>query len=157
MKSMTERNRKMHPRQRQTRNSGFTLIELMLVLVILATLAAIVLPKFTGRSEDARITAAQTQISQIEVALDAFEIEVGRFPTTAEGLRALVVQPTTQAEGWNAPYLRRGVPADPWGQEYQYRYPGTYNTYGYDLWSNGPDGQLGSDDDITNWLEDLRY
>lgn len=136
---------------------GFTLIELMLVLVILATLAAVVLPKFTGRSQQAKITAAQTQISQIEVALDAFEIDVGRYPSTAEGLRALMVKPTTDADGWQQPYLRRAVPPDPWGEEYQYRYPGTYNQDGYDLYSTGPDRKLGGGDDIANWTEDVGY
>jgi general secretion pathway protein G len=155
MKSIPEDNRKrVHRRQRHTRTAGFTLIELMLVLVILATLAAVVLPKFTGRSEQAKITAAQTQISQIEVALDAFEIDLGRFPSTAEGLRALVVKPSTDSDGWQQPYLRRDVPNDPWGQEYQYRYPGTHNQEGYDLYSTGPDKKLGGDDDITNWTEE---
>jgi general secretion pathway protein G len=132
------------------------LIELMLVLVILATLSAIVLPRLTGRSKEARITAAATQIAQIEAALDAFEIDLGRYPTTSEGLRALTHKPTTDSDGWTQPYLRRDVPRDPWGNEYQYRYPGTYNQHGYDLYSFGPDGKLGGGDDITNWSEDRR-
>jgi general secretion pathway protein G len=85
-------------------------------------LALIVTPKFTRRSEQARITAARTQISQFEVALDAFEIDIGRYPTTAEGLWALVEKPASQSEGWLQPYLKRDVPLDPWGNEYTYRY-----------------------------------
>ncbi len=158
MKPIAENNKKRpYRRSRNMQTGGFTLIELMLVLVILATLAAVVLPKFTGRSQQAKITAAQTQISQIEVALDAFEIDVGRYPSTAEGLRVLMVKPTTDYDGWQQPYLRREVPNDPWGEEYQYRYPGTYNQDGYDLYSTGPDRKLGGDDDITNWSEDTNY
>jgi len=143
-------------RRRATKVYGFTLIELLLVLVILATLAAVVTPKFTKRSAQARITAAKTQISQFEVALDAFEIDVGRYPTTPEGLRALVEKPTTDADGWLQPYIKRDVPKDPWGNEYVYRYPGQYNEDGYDLYSLGPDRKLGGDDDITNWSEERR-
>jgi general secretion pathway protein G len=135
---------------------GFTLIELLLVLVILATLAAVVTPKFTKRSEQARITAGKTQISQFEVALDAFEIDVGRYPTTPEGLRALVEKPATDSDGWQQPYIKRDVPKDPWGNEYVYRYPGQYNEDGYDLYSLGPDRKLGGDDDITNWSQEKR-
>jgi general secretion pathway protein G len=157
MKSLSG-NKKRHfcRRQRATKVSGFTLIELLLVLVILATLAAVVVPKFARRSEQARITAAKTQISQFEVALDAFEIDVGRYPTTPEGLRALVEKPTTDADGWQQPYIKRDVPKDPWGNEYVYRYPGQYNEYGYDLYSLGPDRKLGGDDDITNWSQERR-
>jgi len=143
-------------RQRATGSQGFTLIELMLVLVILATLAAVVLPKLTGRSKQAKVTAAGTQIAQIEVALDAFEIDLGRYPTTSEGLRALTEKPASDSEGWQQPYLKRDVPKDPWGSEYQYRYPGTYNKEGYDLYSFGPDRKLGGDDDIANWSKDRR-
>ncbi len=135
--------------------AGFTLIELLLVLVILAALAAIVTPKFAKRSEQARVTAAGTQISQFEVALDSFEIDVGRYPTTSEGLDALVRKPSN-AEGWTQSYLKRDVPKDPWGNEYVYRYPGQYNQDGYDLYSFGPDGKQGGGDDIINWSED-RY
>jgi general secretion pathway protein G len=119
-------------------------------------MAAIVLPKFTGRSQQAKITAAKTQIAQMEVALDAFEIDISRYPTTAEGLRALVERPASDATEWQQPYLKRDVPKDPWGNEYVYRYPGQYNENGYDLYSTGPDRKLGGDDDITNWSEEVR-
>lgn len=132
---------------------GFTLIELLLVLVILATLATIIVPKFTKRSEQAKFTAARTDIAALEVALDAFEIDISRFPTTSEGLKALVEKPSN-ADEWKQPYIRRGSPKDPWGNEYIYKQPGQYNEYGYDLSSAGPDGQMGGDDDIKNWTED---
>lgn len=140
-------------RKHGRRTTGFTLIELLLVLVILATLAAIVAPKFTKRSEQARITAARTQISQFEVALDAFEIDVGRYPSTSEGLKALIEKPS-DAEGWQQPYLKRDVPRDPWGNDYVYKQPGQYNEDGYDLYSFGPDRKQGGGDDIVNWTED---
>ncbi len=131
---------------------GFTLIELLLVLVILASLAAVVVPKFTKRSQQARIIAAQADISHIELALDAFEIDCARYPTTEEGIRALIEQPSN-ANGWKMPYIKRGVPKDPWRNPYVYRCPGQHNTSGYDLHSFGPDGQDGGGDDIDNWSE----
>ncbi len=133
--------------------TGFSLIELLLVLVILAVLATVVVPKFTKRSEQARITAAQTDISNMEVALDAFEIDTGRYPTNTEGLSALTEEPSNVI-GWRGPYLKRKSPKDPWGNDYIYRYPGRENQYGYDLSSNGPDGRSGTDDDIVNWSRD---
>ena len=132
------------------RRSGFTLIELLLVLVILATLAAVVVPKFTRRSEQARITAAKTDVANLSVCLDAFEIDTGRYPTTQEGLKALVEQPG-DVKGWAGSYIKRGLPKDPWGNPYVYRQPGQHNTDGYDLYSFGPDGQEGGSDDIDNW------
>jgi len=131
---------------------GFTLIELLLVLVILAVLAAVVVPKFTKRSEQARITAARTDIANIEVTLDAFEVDTGRYPTTSEGLAALIENPA-DLKGWSGPYIKRGVPKDPWGNTYVYTCPGEHNTSGYDLYCHGPDGQDGTDDDIDNWSE----
>ena len=134
-----------HPRR------AFTLIELLLVLVILAVLAAVVVPKFTSRSEQARTTAAKTDISSMETALDAFEVDCGRYPSSEEGLRALVEAPGN-VQNWRGPYLKRGVPNDPWGNPYVYRYPGTNNPSGFDLFSMGPDGREGNDD-LTNWQQ----
>ena len=131
---------------------AFTLIELLLVLVILATLAALVVPKFTRRSEQAKVTGARADIANIEVVLDAFEVDCGRYPTTQEGLGALLNEPTGLA-GWQGPYLKRGMPKDPWGNPYVYRSPGQHNTNGCDLYSMGPDGQDGGSDDIDNWSE----
>jgi len=131
---------------------AFTLIELLLVLVILATLAALVVPKFTKRSEQAKITGARTDIANIETSLDAFEIDCGRYPSTEEGLRALLELPAALA-GWQGPYLKRGVPKDPWGNPYMYRCPGQHNTDGCDLYSFGPDGQEGGGNDIDNWSQ----
>jgi general secretion pathway protein G len=131
---------------------AFTLIELLLVLVILATLAALVVPKFTRRHEQAKVTAARTDIANMELAIDAFEVDCGRFPTTEEGFRALLEQPAS-ALGWQGPYLKRGLPKDPWGNPYVYRCPGQHNANGYDLCSFGADGQEGGGDDIDNWSE----
>jgi general secretion pathway protein G len=133
----------MNRRSRVTYRSAFTLIELLLVLVILAVLAAVVVPKFTNRSEQARITAAKTQISAFKTSLDAFEVDCGRFPTTEEGLRALVEQPAG-VQNWHG-YMKT-VPNDPWGNPYVYRYPGTMDPNGYDVYSMGPDGREGQDD-----------
>jgi len=131
------------------RTAAFSLIELLLVLVILAVLAAVIVPKFTNRSEQARVTAAKTDISMLETALDAYEIDNGGFPSTEEGLGALVQAPGSAAD-WKGPYIKRGAPSDPWGNAYVYRYPGTNNPNSYDLSSLGPDGREGNDD-INNW------
>ena len=131
---------------------AFTLIELLLVMMILATLAVLVVPKFTKRAEQAKITGARTDISNIEVALDSFEVDCGRLPTNEEGLKALVEAPAN-ALNWHGEYLKRGTPKDPWGNPYVYRCPGQHNVNGYDLYSYGPDGQEGSVDDIDNWSE----
>lgn len=140
--------------KKREHKKGFTLIELLLVLVILAVLGAVVVPKFTKRSQQAKETAAKTDIANLEVALDSFEIDTGRYPTTSEGIGALIQSPANVEEDWKGPYLKRGIPKDPWGNEYLYRQPGQYNEYGYDLHSYGPDGVNGTDDDIKNWTED---
>lgn len=143
-------NRKTMKQLRHAR--GFTLVELLLVLVILAVLAAVVVPKFTKRSEQARIAAATTDVANLGTALDAFEVDTGRYPTSDEGLKALMEAPGN-AKDWKGPYLKRPVLNDPWGNPYIYRSPGSHNASGYDLYSYGPDGQEGGTDDIDNWSQ----
>ncbi len=135
--------------RRRRRSQGFTLVEMLLVLVILATLAAIVIPKFAGRSQQAKITAAQSQISSIELALDSFEVDNGYYPKS--GALSELTDAPANATNWKGPYLKKGVPPDPWGNPYAYDYPGKHNPSGYDIVSNGPDGRNGTDDDINNW------
>lgn len=133
---------------------GFTLIEIMLVVIIIGVLAAMVVPNITGRSEQARMTAARTDIeSNLTTALDMYHMDTGKFPTTEQGLNALLTEPTAAPvpSQWNGPYLKKKkMPKDPWGHEYVYAAPGTHNPESYDLSSLGPDGSE-SQDDVTNW------
>ncbi len=133
------------------RAPGFTLIEVMLVVVILGILAAVVLPRLVGRTEQARLAAAQQQIESLSIALEAYYLDNGKFPTTADGLPVLRVRPVTAAN-WKGPYLKKDAPPDPWGQPYVYVAPGLHND-DYDLSSPGPDGKEGTPDDITNWTQ----
>ena len=140
-------------RARRAAARGFTLIELLLVLVILTALAAMVVPRFPERLKQAKITAARSDIASIELALDVFETDCGRYPTNEEGLRALL-EPPGNVTDWHGPYLKKGLPKDRWGNPYVYRYPGPHTPTAYDLHSFGPDGQDGGDDDITSWSEE---
>ena len=137
------------PRRRRAR-AGFTLIELLLVLVILGILAAIVVPKFSGRTEQARQSAAETQIATFNTALDSFEVDTGTYPKGKNGLQDLVTEPSN-VKGWRGPYLKNDIPMDPWCNAYIYECPGKHNTSGYDILSMGPDDRSGGDDDITNY------
>ena len=136
---------------------GFTLVEIMLVVIILGVLVAMVVPNLAGRGEQARRSAAKADIeANLATTLDLYEFDNGRYPTTEQGLQALLVQPTSAPvpTSWNGPYLKKKkIPKDPWGNDYVYVCPGVKNVQGYDLSSRGPDGEEG-EDDITNWAED---
>ena len=135
----------------QRAQHAFTLVELLLVLVILGVLAAIVLPKFSGISERSRVTATQTQLSTFKTALDAFEVDMGYYPKGKSGLVDLSQQPR-DTKNWHGPYMQSDVsPKDPWANDYIYECPGRHNPSFYDLYSAGPDGRAGTEDDVCNW------
>jgi len=132
------------------REKGFTLIELLIVMIILGLLAALVAPKLFQKVGSSKQKAAKAQIALFESALDAFRLDVGRYPTTEEGLQALVKNPGLAK--WDGPYLPKGVPKDPWGNDYVYKCPGEHGEY--DLYSLGADGQEGGEGenaDIVSW------
>ncbi len=133
---------------------GFTLLEIMVSITIIAILAGLVVPMVFQHVGDAKRAAAEADIEALGLALDSYALAVGRYPTTDQGLAALVTRPEPVASGWRGPYLKRGVPKDPWGNDYQYTSPGTVNSTSYDLVSYGRDGQaggLGDDADIRSW------
>lgn len=139
------------------KQKGFTLIEILLVVLIIGILAALTVPNFTGQGEKARRSAARADIdANLSTALDMYEMNNGRFPTTEQGLKALVTEPTSSPvpKKWSGPYLKKKrVPKDPWGADYVYICPGSHNPDSYDLSSLGSDGSE-SADDITNWDAD---
>jgi general secretion pathway protein G len=137
-------------RRSRVAREAFTLIELLLVLVILGVLAAVVVPKFTGKTEQARIGGAKASVSNLSTSLNNFEVDCGRFPTTEEGLNALLAAPAS-ATGWHGPYIEATALKDPWEQPFNYVCPGTHNPNSFDLFSSGPDKQSGTQDDIGNW------
>lgn len=145
-----------HPKFYQ-RDNAMTLVEILLVMVIIGLIAAMVLPSIAGRGEEARLATARTDIeANLATALDLYELDNGRYPTTEQGLRALLQSPTAAPEPaqWKGPYLKRKrLPMDPWGNAYVYVAPGRHNLNEYDLVSYGPDG-IESEDDIVNWSED---
>ncbi|NTV29631.1 MAG: type II secretion system major pseudopilin GspG [Candidatus Omnitrophica bacterium] len=135
--------------------NAFTLIEIMLVVIIISVLAAMVVPNLVGRGEQARVSATRADIAgNLATALDLYEVDNGKFPSTEEGLQALSTKPTTAesaTDKWHGPYLKKKqIPLDAWGKEYIYLCPGTHNPESYDLSSLGADG-VASSDDITNW------
>ena len=131
------------PAARADRQAGFTLIELLVVLVIIGLLATLVAPNFIGQSEKAKPKAARVQLENLRNALDMFQLDVGRYPTTEEGLEALRVRPNS-APRWAGPYLRDEIPVDPWSRPYVYRSPGEGGG-NYDIGSYGADGRAGGD------------
>ena len=137
--------------------SGMTLIELTIVMVIIGLLAALVIPQFRGVVDDAKLKTAQSEIQVFEGALQRYSIDVGDYPTSEQGLRALWQDSNLVSGNWRGPYVSKPKFRDPWGNEYIYRYPGNHQGYDYDLYSLGKDGKEGGDPpfnaDITNWIE----
>ncbi|HLP00065.1 MAG TPA: type II secretion system major pseudopilin GspG [Fimbriimonas sp.] len=139
---------KINPSPRRRR--GFTLVELMVVVLIIAVLAALVVPRVQDRLSQAKVGSARSQISRFASVLNQFRVDCDRFPTTEEGLNALLSQPS-DISTWKGPYLELStIPPDPWGFEYTYISPGPYSEDSFSVGTNGPDGQEGTDDDITN-------
>jgi len=126
---------------------GFTLIEIMLVVAIMGILAAMVMPKLTGRTKEAKNAVARSDVKvSIPLALDLYELDIGSFPSTLEHL----LDNKDGKEEWKGPYLK-AEPKDPWSNPYMYKFPAEQSKYGYDLFSNGADEQSGTNDDISNW------
>ena len=135
-------------RNLQGRGAGFTLLELLVVIVIIGLLAAYVGPKYFAQLGKSEVTVARAQIEAFEKSLDTYRLDVGRYPATEEGLNALMTAPPTAAGKWNGPYLKKGVPLDPWGHPYQYRAPGAKGDY--EIVSLGKDGQPGGTGDAAD-------
>ena len=131
---------------------GFTLIELLVVLMILGLLAGLVGPRVMHYLGGAKTNTAQLQIEEFGTGLDLYHLEVGRYPTTEEGLQALAEQPV-DAGNWHGPYLKKkDIPADPWGNRYEYRSPGEFSDYDlYSLGRDNADGGSGEDTDVVSW------
>lgn len=154
MKFQKHPNMKIHMQIRNPKSDirhsrAFTLVEMLLVVTIIGILAALVIPKIAGRSEQARVTAAQADIKGgIKSALDQFDVDNGHYPKSLQDL----LQAPSDARNWHGPYFDPpNIPTDPWGNPYVYVYPGRHNANSYDLYSIGPDGRDGTEDDIGNW------
>jgi general secretion pathway protein G len=140
---------KVENMRRKRSGGGFTLIEILLVVVIIGILAAIVVPRLTGTREDANIAKAKQEMATFRDALARFELDTGKYPTTEQGLISIVVIPSPEPKGWKGPYLvSRSIPKDPWGNDYIYRYPSQTDPKYFDLLTMGADGQEGTADDI---------
>jgi general secretion pathway protein G len=135
---------------------GFTLIEILVVITVIGLLAALVGPRILGRVSEAKSATAKAQLEMLGVALDNYRLDNGSYPTTEQGLTALQEKPSRDPAplNWRGPYLKRTIPADPWGRPYVYRSPGEHDPAGNDLSTLGKDGQPGGegeDADITSW------
>jgi general secretion pathway protein G len=136
---------------------GFTLIELMVVLIILALLATVVVPNVVGKSDQAKVTKAQADVASVEALLDQYYLDMGQYPSTEEGLKALSKAPDGADKKWKGPYAKKPVPLDPWGNAYHYESPGTHSSQRYEVWSLGADNQEGGEgynEDIVSWVKE---
>ena len=145
---------RLSARTRQSRAvSGFTLLEILVVLAIIGLLAGLAITNVDRIFGGAQGSAAKLFVTQtMKTSLTTYRIHIGNYPSTSEGLQALVSPPASKADKWHGPYIEGGkIPLDPWEEPYQYAFPGTRNKDSYDLWSKGPDKQSGTGDDIGNW------
>ncbi len=144
-------NKRVNTEIGSSRQRGFTLMELLVVLAILGLLMSLVGPRVLNQLGGAKTKTTGIQIKDLEQSLEMYKLDVGRFPSTEEGLAALVTKPGN-APGWNGPYLKSDVPVDPWNRDYHYKYPGEHGEL--DIYSYGQDGQAGGegeDSDVGNW------
>ena len=135
------------------RSAGFTLLEIMVVVIVIGVLAATIIPQFMTTTTDAKVSAAKADISQLENAIERFNLHMDRFPTSDEGLKVLVEAPPGDDKKWRGPYIKL-LRDDPWGNPYQYRVPGTHHPTTFDVWSQGADKQDGGEGpntDVGNW------
>lgn len=139
-----------HRRLRQPQREAFTLMEVLLVLVILVILGSLAVGMFSSSQRKAQVNAARSQIGAFETPINMYHLDTNQYPPDLESLRT---PPSTLGDTsrWGGPYLNKDIPLDPWGSPYQYAYPGRYRPEEYDIWSLGPDGIDGTDDDIGNW------
>jgi general secretion pathway protein G len=142
----------MNVSRRSRRRRGFTLMEVLLVLVILVMIGSIAVTALSSAQRKAGMDTARAQIESFEQNLDVYRLALNDYPATSDGLDALINPPASADNRWGGPYLDvNQIPLDPWGNPYQYAYPGQYNTQKPDIWSMGPDRSEGTDDDVTNW------
>lgn len=145
--------RGVHHSESEDNAAGFTLIELLVVIVIIGVLASVVGPRLFGRADQGKISAVHAQIENFSLALDNYQLDTGNYPSSQQGLVALITKPTGRpsAEGWRGPYLKaRALPKDPWGSDYLYISPGKINPSWFDLYSLGKDGQSGGEGDAAD-------
>jgi general secretion pathway protein G len=143
----------MKRRSLQRRPEGFTLLEIMVVVIIIGVLAATIIPQFMGTTHDAKVSAAKSDVAQLESAMERFNLHMDRYPTMDQGLKVLVEAPAGEDKKWRGPYIKV-LRQDPWGNPYQYRVPGIHHSSTFDVWSRGADGQDGGEGpsaDIGNW------
>lgn len=139
----------MKSTQQHRKRGAFTLIELLVVIMILAILAALIVPRIVNRTGDAKRAKAAQDVASLTTALNSFRLDCDRFPSTEEGLQALRTEPS-DVRGWRGPYLQKPIPPDPWGQDYVYEYPGTSGDDSFTLLSYGSDGAPGGDGDASD-------